>query len=91
MQTPIDLVFEGMGFDATGEWHEGPFTDYWRWAFSDLGDEGMKKVAAEMISKMWLGAGPAAMTAEELQILYMSTPLGTSMSPATEMGWLYDA
>ncbi|HEX4037483.1 MAG TPA: hypothetical protein VHX37_05440 [Acidobacteriaceae bacterium] len=90
MQTPIDLVLDGMGFDESGQWHEGPFTDYWRWAFSDLGDEALKKVAAEMISKMWLGAGLAAMTPQELQILYMSTPLATNTSPA-ESGWLYDA
>lgn len=90
MQTPIDLVLDGMGFDERGQWHEGPFTDYWRWAFSDLGDDRMKKVAAEMISKMLLGEGPAAMTAEELQILYMASPLATCTLPA-ESGWRYDA
>lgn len=90
MQTPIDQVMNGMGFDETGRWHEGPFADYWRWAFSDLGDEGMKAVAAGMLSKMLLGAGPGALSAEELQILYMSTPLATSASPA-EGGWTYDA
>lgn len=91
MQAPTDFVLEGMGFDEAGQWHEGPFTDYWRWAFSDLGDEAMKKVAAEMISKMWLGAGVGAMTAEELQILYMSTPLATQASPTADTGWSYDA
>jgi hypothetical protein len=90
MQTPIDQVLGGMGYDETGRWHEGPLTDYWRWAFSALGDAGMKAVAAEMLSKMLLGAGPSSLTAEELQILYMSTPLATSISPA-ESGWSYDA
>jgi len=91
MQTPIDAVMNDMGFDESGEWHEGPFTDYWRWAFSNLDDETMKSVAAAMISKMWLGTGPASMTQEELQILYMSTPLGVSNSPSGNAGWQYDA
>jgi hypothetical protein len=90
MQTPIDMVLDGIGFDEAGGWHEGPFTDYWRWAFSNLCDDGMKSVAAAMISKMWLGTGPASMTPEELQILDMSTPLATS-TPATEVAWRYDA
>jgi hypothetical protein len=91
MQTPIDVVMNEMGFDEAGEWHEGPFTDYWRWAFSDLSDDAMKSIAAAMISKMLLGTGPASMTAEELQILYMSTPLATSTSRVSEAGWQYDA
>jgi hypothetical protein len=91
MQTPIELVLDGMGFDETGKWHNGPFMDYWRWAFSALGDDAMKGVAAEMISKMWLGAGPASMTAEELQILYMGTPLATTATPEAQSPWRYDA
>lgn len=91
MQTPIELVLDGVGFDETGKWHDSSFMDYWRWAFSALGDEAMKSVAAEMISKMWLGAGPGAMTPEELQILYMSTPLATATAPAAESPWRYDA
>lgn len=91
MQTPIEPVLDGLGYDETGRWHDGPFMDYWRWAFSNLGDDAMKTVAAEMIAKMWLGAGPASLTAEELQILYMSSPLATSTRPPTETAWQYDA
>lgn len=91
MQTPIEQVLDGMGFDETGKWHDSSFMDYWRWAFSALGDDGMKSVAAEMIAKMWLGAGPGAMTPEELQILYMSTPLATRGPAAVENAWQYDA
>lgn len=91
MQTPIDAIMNEMGFDETGEWHEGPFTDYWRWAFADLGDDAMKSIAAAMISKMLIGTGPASMTPEELQILYMSTPLATGNLQAADAGWRYDA
>lgn len=88
MQTPIDLVLDGMGYDEAGLWHDGPFTDYWRWAFSNLSDREMKKVAVEMLSKIWLGVGPTAMTPQELQFLYMSAPQDTSPDTA---GWRYDA
>jgi hypothetical protein len=91
MQTPIEPVLDGLGFDETGKWHHGPFMDYWRWAFSNLGDEGMKSVAAEMIAKMWLGSGPGSLTAEELQILYMSSPLATRTLPASGGAWQFDA
>lgn len=91
MQTPMDAVFEGMGFDEYGHWHSGPLMDYWRWGFSDLTDEGMQSTVADLLAKVWLGVGPGYMTTDELRILRASVPVAEEMHPLVEAGVVYDA
>lgn len=91
MQTPIDAVFEGMGFDEYGHWHTGPLMDYWRWGFSDLADEATRSTVADLLAKVWLGVGPKYMTPDELRILRVSAPVAEDMQPVMEPGMVYDA
>lgn len=89
MQTPIDAVFEGMGFDEYGHWHTGSLMDYWRWGFSDLADDAMRSTVADLLAKVWLGVGPGYMTADELRILRTSSPVAEELQTVSGMG--YDA
>jgi hypothetical protein len=89
MQTPMDEVFEGMGFDEYGQWHKGPLMDYWRWGFSELADAGMQSTVADLLAKVWLGVGPGHMTPNELQILRASGPVAEELQAALELA--YDA
>lgn len=73
MRTPIDAVFEGMGFDEMGRWHSGSFMDFWRWAFADLRDDKTRSAIVELMAKIMVGAELFTMTAQELQILHMSS------------------
>lgn len=93
MQTPMDAVFDGMGYDEYGHWHAAPLMDYWRWGFSDLADAGMQSTVADLLAKVWLGVGPGYMTADELRILRVSGPIADELQTAATMasGIAYDA
>ncbi|MGA7522833.1 MAG: hypothetical protein WBW84_10145 [Acidobacteriaceae bacterium] len=91
MQTPMDSVFDGMGFDEYGHWHKGSLMDYWRWGFSDLADEAMQSTVVDLLAKVWLGVGPGFMTPEELRILAVSGPVAEELRPSLESGIVYDA
>lgn len=91
MQTPMDAVFEGMGYDEYGHWHSAPLMDYWRWGFSELADEGLQSTVADLLAKVCLGVGPGYMTADELRILRASAPVAEEMRPMQEAVMVYDA
>jgi hypothetical protein len=91
MQIPMDEVLDGMGFDAMGQWHKGAFLDFWRWSFADLRDDEEKSIAAEAITKMLLGMGPATITTEEMQFLRISSTMATQALPAIDPGRGFDA
>lgn len=91
MQTPMDAVFEGMGYDEYGHWHTGPLMDYWRWGFSELSDEATRSTVADLLAKVWLGVGPGFMTADELRILRASAPVADGLDATLEPGMVYDA
>jgi hypothetical protein len=87
----MDAVFEGMGFDEYGHWHAAPLMDYWRWGFSELGDEAMQSTVADLLAKVWLGVGPGHMTPDELRILRVSGPMAEELEPLLEPGMVYEA
>jgi hypothetical protein len=91
MQTPMDAVFEGMGYDEYGHWHSGPLMDYWRWGFSELADDAMRSTVADLLAKVWLGVGPGHMTPDELRILRTSAPVEEDLHAALAWGAVYDA
>jgi len=89
MQTPIDAVLDGFGFDEAGRWHNGELMDHWRWGFSELNDTEMKTMVADAIMKMLLRAETECITADEMMVLRM-TGLG-SLRGGAESGYRYDA
>ena len=71
MQTPTTTAFDGSFFTTHSFWNEVPTVHVWRWAFSDLPDDGLKTEVADLIAKVLLGADPGAMSPEELLVLSM--------------------
>jgi hypothetical protein len=80
MVKAVDPVFGGMGFDETGRWHKETWVDFWRWGFSDLRDNNMKDTLADVIAKVMLDMGTAAMSDDELEVLRIT-------SLVTANGW----
>jgi len=91
MLTPMDAVLDGMGFDERGQWHQGTMLDIWRWSFSDLGDESLKGMAADLLSRMLLGVGPMRPTMHELEMLRRSSLMAMDAWPAGEVPRHFDA
>lgn len=78
MQIPEDAVFQGMGFDENGQWHQGSYIDFWRWSFSDLPDDGMRSTLADVIAKILLDAEPESLTARELEVWRLTSLIASS-------------
>jgi hypothetical protein len=67
MQNTVDTAWERSGWH-----HDGPALDVCRWSFAYLPDARMKSVAAGWMARVLLGADPAEMSEEELQIVAVS-------------------
>lgn len=75
MQSTVDTAWERTGW-AGSPWEQaGPELDVCRWSFAYLPDARMKAVAAGWMARVLLGADPAEMSDEELQILVVSNLL----------------
>jgi hypothetical protein len=82
MRSPVDTAWERVsGNDA------GPALDACRWSFAYLPDERMKAVAAGWMARVLLGADPAEMSDEELQILAMSSLMAAPDAGVYGLRW----
>lgn len=68
MRNTIDMAWERAGWN-----HDEPSLDVFRWSFAYLPDARMKSVAAGWMVRVLLGADPAEMSEEELQIVSVSS------------------
>jgi hypothetical protein len=68
MQNTVDTAWERAGWN-----YDGPGLDVCRWSFAYLPDARMKSVAAGWMVRVLLGADPAEMSEEELQIVVVSS------------------
>jgi hypothetical protein len=72
MQNTVDTAWERAGWGANLLAQERPALDLCRWSFAYLPDARMKSVAAEWIARVLMGADPADVSEEELQMLSVS-------------------
>lgn len=91
MQAPIDPVFDGMGMDETGRWHKKSWVDFWQWGFADLRDDGMKGTLVDVIAKVLLDCGTAAMTDDELEVFRITSLVAANGWPGCGNARFYDA
>lgn len=91
MVKAVDPVFSGMGFDETGQWHKETWVDFWRWGFSDLRDNNMKETLADVIAKVMLDMGTAAMSDDELEVLRITSLVTANGWPHLENARSFDA
>ncbi|HTV14030.1 MAG TPA: hypothetical protein VME68_04900 [Acidobacteriaceae bacterium] len=85
MQSRVDTAWERSGWAAENE----PHLELFRWTFAYLPDARMKSVAAEWMARVILGADPAEMNEEELQIVAVSSLM--ALRHAGEPGLHWDA
>jgi hypothetical protein len=91
MQNSIDAEWDGVGFGGNSLSSKGPDLASWRWSFAWLPDEKMKAVAAGWMVRVLLGADPAEISEEELQVLAIGALMTTERHGAGKGGPLCDA
>jgi len=91
MVKAVDPVFDGMGFDETGRWHKETWVDFWRWGFSDLRDNNMKETLADVLAKVMLDMGTAAMSDDELEVFRITTVVAANGWPQLGNARAFDA
>lgn len=72
----VDTAWERGGWNSPNE----PHLEVCRWSFAYLPDARMKSVAAGWMARVILGADPAEMSEEEIQILTVSSLLAARES-----------
>jgi hypothetical protein len=75
MSSAVDTAWERAGRVGQESEHTDPFLDVCRWTFAYLPDARMKSIAAGWMARVLLGADPAEMSEEELQIVAVSSLL----------------
>lgn len=83
MQNLVDTAWERAGW-AT---QTGSPLDACRWSFAYLPDARMKAVAAGWMARVILGADPAEMTEEELQIVAVSSLMASRHAGEPGLRW----
>lgn len=91
MQTSIEPVLDDFWAHEAGLWHKQSWVDFWRWGFSDLRDDSMKDTLADVMAKVLLNWGPAAMTENEREIFRISSLVAANGRPGEESARGYDA
>ena len=91
MQKSINQEWDGAGFGGNSLSNGGPDLASWRWSFAWLPDAKMKAVAAGWMMRVMLGADPAEMSEEELQVLAVGALMSTERRDPGKGGLLCDA
>ncbi|HTW47155.1 MAG TPA: hypothetical protein VMD92_04355 [Acidobacteriaceae bacterium] len=73
MRNTVDTAWERGGWGGNSLEHADPNLDVCRWSFAYLPDARMKSVAAGWMARVLLGADPAEMNEEELQMVVVSS------------------
>jgi hypothetical protein len=87
MSRAVDTAWERAGWVGEESEHTDPFLDVCRWTFAYLPDAKMKSVAAGWMTRVMLGADPAEMNEEELQIVAVSSIMAARSTHEFGVRW----
>lgn len=75
MQDSFDMDWVGAGLDLDSLQPQKPNMDGWRWSFAYLPDAHSKAIVAGWMTRVWLGADPAVLSKEEIEVLSLGALL----------------
>lgn len=90
MQDAMDPILDGM-VEAMDQRQKQAWIDFWRWGFSDLCDDTMRGVLADVMAKVLLDWGPGTMTDNELEVFRISSLVAANVRPTVESSRAFDA